>query len=229
MNTVVILIEEGVIQEVISDTEAKVIIVDRDVEGCDKEDIKTVMGDDAYVYTGTTETRVDVEMVNQVVKEAAPVVRFSVMPMRCIDNRTYEDCLTVGKVYPVGTYPVGDGDTMHTLFDDDGDRLQTLLNLFEDADHYDGLPEECFGVVAGTEELVLLKRGQMGYCPQRSENAPWDADVCDEVNEARGVTKAQRAAMEQGSLFGWQFPLANPEYYDENGNFNVKFKEELKS
>ena len=32
-----------------------------------------------------------------------------------------------------------------------------------------------------------------------------------------GVTKAQAAAMEAGSMFGWHVPGADPKNYDDNG------------
>ena len=38
-----------------------------------------------------------------------------------------------------------------------------------------------------------------------------------EVNQYHGADKAQIAAMEAGSLFGWHIPAANPNMYDENG------------
>jgi hypothetical protein len=83
---------------------------------------------------------------------------------------------------------------------------------------FEGLPETCFGVLESTNELIMITRGQMGYSPQRLENAPWDASVVDIVNEQRGVTKAQRRAMETGSMFGWGVRGANPKTWDENGN-----------
>ena len=38
-----------------------------------------------------------------------------------------------------------------------------------------------------------------------------------ELNQYHGADKAQIAAMEAGSLFGWHIPAANPNMYDENG------------
>ena len=81
------------------------------------------------------------------------------------------------------------------------------------------LPEECFIVLPSTDELVMVKRGVMGYFPQRPENAPWEADVLDHVNERLGVTKAQAEAMRHGSMLGWDNKLADPDNYDEDGNF----------
>ncbi|PLS19174.1 hypothetical protein CVD28_01845 [Bacillus sp. M6-12] len=50
--------------------------------------------------------------------------------MKCIDNSTYEDCLTVGKIYEVELEPVGKEDTMYHLIDDNGDALQTMIHRF---------------------------------------------------------------------------------------------------
>lgn len=81
------------------------------------------------------------------------------------------------------------------------------------------LPEKAFTVLATTGEMVLVKRGEMGYYPQREENAPWSADNCDILNERMGVTKAQAKAMAMGSQFGWDAPVANPDNYDKNGDW----------
>ena len=38
------------------------------------------------------------------------------------------------------------------------------------------------------------------------------------INEALGVTPAQREALFAGSMWGFDAPAANPDYYDHNGN-----------
>lgn len=81
------------------------------------------------------------------------------------------------------------------------------------------LPEKCYGVLASTNELIVIKRGQSGYYPQRPENAPWGVENVDILNERMGVTKGQRVAMEMGSMFGWDIPASNPDNYDESGNW----------
>lgn len=52
------------------------------------------------------------------------------MLMKCIDNRDYEDCLTVGKVYEVEIEIMGTAATMKKLLDDNGEFLQTMLDRF---------------------------------------------------------------------------------------------------
>jgi hypothetical protein len=96
-------------------------------------------------------------------------------------------------------------------------------NKMSDVKVFAGLPEECFGVLKATNELIVIKRGEMGYYPQRPENEPWGAENVDHINEDRGITKAQRSAMEAGSLFGWDVPMADPSRYDEEGKWIKSF------
>lgn len=81
------------------------------------------------------------------------------------------------------------------------------------------LPAYCYSVHEVTGELVVLKRGESGYYPQRPENAPWSAANLDILNERLGVTKGQAEAMKNGSMFGFHTPAANPNNYDDEGNW----------
>lgn len=81
------------------------------------------------------------------------------------------------------------------------------------------LPEECLVLHPASGEIVMVKRGVMGYFPQREENEPWGAENLDLINKRRGVTKAQAEAMKAGSMFGWDVPASNPDNYDENGDW----------
>jgi len=81
------------------------------------------------------------------------------------------------------------------------------------------LPDKCYGVLQSTNELIVIQRGVMGYFPQRPENAPWGAENVDILNERLGVTKGQRIAMENGSMFGWDIPASNPNNYNEDGEW----------
>lgn len=85
------------------------------------------------------------------------------------------------------------------------------------------LPEMCYSVLESTNELIVIKRGEMGYFPQNPDNAPWSVDNMDILNERLGVTKGQAEAMKNGSMFGWDTSSANPDNYDEEGNW-IKFK-----
>lgn len=81
------------------------------------------------------------------------------------------------------------------------------------------LPEMCYGFLKSTKELIIIKRGESGYyrtdcfCNTKEEAQ----SLVDSRNELLGVTKQQAAAMNVGSMFGWNVPAANPECYDENG------------
>ena len=81
------------------------------------------------------------------------------------------------------------------------------------------LPEMCYTVLKSTNELIVVKRGEKGYYPQREENAPWAPESVDHLNERLGVTKAQEMAMQAGSMFGWDIPGSDPDNYDEDGNY----------
>ncbi|HDX9663247.1 TPA: hypothetical protein ROX91_001946 [Bacillus cereus] len=81
---------------------------------------------------------------------------------------------------------------------------------------FKGLPEFCYGVLKSTGETIVIKAGETGYF--KSE----DQRPADELNEIIEVTKAQRMAMEVGSMFGWHVNGANPDNWTEDG----KLKEE---
>lgn len=76
------------------------------------------------------------------------------------------------------------------------------------------LPELCFykDEVNGGDKLIIIKRGQSGYYPSE-----YTGDFM-ERNEEIGVTREQAEAMKAGSMFGWDTPGANPDFY--KGKFN---------
>lgn len=81
------------------------------------------------------------------------------------------------------------------------------------------LPEQCYGVLPSTGELVIIKKGETGYyrtdidMGSKEENR----SMAEEYNGKLGVSKAQSAAMQAGSMFGWHVPGADPKNYDEQG------------
>ena len=77
------------------------------------------------------------------------------------------------------------------------------------------LPRECAIEVNG--KFAIIRRGESGY-------APGDAMLIppDEYNKRIGVTKAQQSAMVAGSMFGWHLPCADPNRYDEDGNYKTE-------
>lgn len=71
------------------------------------------------------------------------------------------------------------------------------------------LPEMCMSLLHGTGEPIIIKRGKSGYYPYHGDP--------DDFNKSAGVTPAQVAAMEVGSMFGWHVPGADPD-----SEFNAK-------
>ena len=86
------------------------------------------------------------------------------------------------------------------------------------------LPEECYVYVESTDEIGMVKRGEMGYAPvsiHRDKGISKKKSV-DYLNQAMGISKAQAAAMNAGSLFGWATKAADPANYNEQGELKKK-------
>ena len=90
----------------------------------------------------------------------------------------------------------------------------------DDDEH--GLPWSCYGTHPTDGTLILIRRHVTGYWDAEGYSMgafdTWSA-VADALNERRGVTRAQRAAMESGSMFGFDTAAADPSRYDELGRF----------
>ena len=72
------------------------------------------------------------------------------------------------------------------------------------------LPTICAAYLRGSGDPgqpIWIKKGVRGYYP-----ALPDLDV-DAINAGFGVTRAQRLAMECGSMFGWGVPGADPDLW----------------
>lgn len=71
-----------------------------------------------------------------------------------------------------------------------------------------GLPEVAFldnkDKLHGASQVICVRRGEKGYYPIFT---PLSAE---ELNADHGVSPAQREAMYNGSLFGWDVPAADP-------------------
>lgn len=83
-----------------------------------------------------------------------------------------------------------------------------------------GLPETAYGVEPSSGNTIIIKRGERGYYDPGYGVQP-EGTVAT-LNTRMGVTPAQAAAMEFGSMFGWDVPGANVDSYDENGRFKRK-------
>lgn len=81
------------------------------------------------------------------------------------------------------------------------------------------LPEQCYGVLAETGEIIIFQKGENKYSVTdfATGNKENDLALVEMYNAKLGVSKAQAAAMQIGSMFGWQTPAADPANYDENG------------
>jgi hypothetical protein len=77
------------------------------------------------------------------------------------------------------------------------------------------LPEMCWTTVPSSNEVVIVKRGEIGYFPQREDVLHYEAHMVDALNERLGVTKEQELAMKSGSMFGWDIPGADPDTWVE--------------
>lgn len=84
-----------------------------------------------------------------------------------------------------------------------------------------GLPESCSGVYRYTGERVIIRYGDIRFenFPQYGCNVDNNNAFADEANRAAKISKAQRAAMEQGVIFGWDTPVADPANYDKDGYY----------
>lgn len=89
-------------------------------------------------------------------------------------------------------------------------------------DDTSGLPWSCYGTHPTDGTLIIMKRGSIGYWEAEGYAMgacdTWSA-VANLLNDSRGVTRAQRAAMESGSMFGFDTAAADPSRYDDQGEF----------
>lgn len=81
-----------------------------------------------------------------------------------------------------------------------------------------GLPELCYSVHEGTGELIVIRRGEVGYyrTDYSTEDKEQNVELADRLNEKLGVDMWQRQAMEVGSICGWDVPGADPAKYLED-------------
>ena len=89
------------------------------------------------------------------------------------------------------------------------------------------LPDQCFSFLESTSEIILIDKGERGYTPtgKFAENATPREGV-DALNKAKGVNRAQEAAMVAGSMYGWEKPAADPARYGEDGVLLTKKQRE---
>ena len=79
------------------------------------------------------------------------------------------------------------------------------------------LPDYCFIDHPVTGQCIMVRKGEHNYFELEFPESP--AKTASEMNVAAGVTIQQAKAMKVGTMFGWDALGADPDNYDENGNF----------
>lgn len=81
------------------------------------------------------------------------------------------------------------------------------------------LPPCCYAVTPSEGELILIRRGELGYYPEPFSSASRERNqtFADHTNARMNVTKQQVEAMTFGSMFGWESKMADPRSYDDHG------------
>ena len=85
-----------------------------------------------------------------------------------------------------------------------------------------GLPEQCYGVQPFTGERINIRYGADSFelFPQYGANLTENRKYADEQNEELNLTIEVVSAMENGVIYGWNSPAADPKNYDEKGHFH---------
>lgn len=81
------------------------------------------------------------------------------------------------------------------------------------------LPDYCIAKLPSTGEPILINNGEKGYTPIKDHIK--GGQTIDSMNAELGVTAGQREAMFAGSMFGWNVPGADPNNYDDAGNYTA--------
>ena len=85
-----------------------------------------------------------------------------------------------------------------------------------------GLPESCYGVLPFTGERIRIRFGEDRYedFPQYGADQTANRQYAEDQNQPYGITPQQMAAMENGVIYGWDSPMADPDSYDSGGHYN---------
>jgi len=77
------------------------------------------------------------------------------------------------------------------------------------------LPDACYSVSDYSGNVILIKKGETGYysTPYSDADRAKNRDIADHLNSQIGVTWAQAQAMKAGSLFGWNIPAVDPDFW----------------
>lgn len=90
-----------------------------------------------------------------------------------------------------------------------------------------GLPEQCHGVQPFTGERINIRYGADSFelFPQYGANLTENRKYADEKNEELNLTIEVVSAMENGVIYGWNSPAADPKNYDEKGHYYIPAEE----
>lgn len=83
------------------------------------------------------------------------------------------------------------------------------------------LPDFCLSTIPSTGQLIILKKGVRGYYASGWDtgNREENQNIAQEHNRRRGISDIQEAAMSAGSMFGWNLPGADPQWYLDNARY----------
>lgn len=73
------------------------------------------------------------------------------------------------------------------------------------------LPPVCLTRTKATRAVIAIRRGELGYYLVDPPISP------EEFNKLHDITPEQVAAMENGALFGWEVPEADPDIVRAHG------------
>lgn len=81
------------------------------------------------------------------------------------------------------------------------------------------LPKQCFAVDPEKGDLIRIIKGVHGRFTMNVQFKTKELNQrkADKLNADMGVTQRQVAAMEYGSLYGWNTPEASPTAYTTSG------------
>lgn len=82
------------------------------------------------------------------------------------------------------------------------------------------LPDKCYSTLPSSGEIIVINKDEKGFRPYTHQFGDRDRnrEMCNQMNKNLGVSKRQEAAMQAGSMFGWNVKAANPKNYDADGN-----------
>ena len=80
-------------------------------------------------------------------------------------------------------------------------------------------PAYCYSVIPSSGELVVLHSGETGYYSYKGAiiDRVQNREKADILNRRIGVTRGMEKAMQSGSMFGFDKPIADPANYNEDG------------